>query len=258
MDKIVNNIKVLGNKISVYYSIEEVFKHLLNLVKQDKGYICVNNVHTIVYSILNKDYHRYINDSKISLADGMPLVYYSKFKHGINISRITGPTFLQKTLEYGQEYDLQHYFFGGTPETLNRMMEVISKNYPDAKVSGYYSPPFKKQFSPEENKIYLEHINNCNPDIIWVGLGAPKQEIWIAENINLLNRGVMIGVGAGFDYLTGKIKRAPDWMQKYSLEWIYRLIQEPKRLLKRYIITNTLFLIFILLEILGLKNFDKK
>lgn len=251
----VDTVEVLGNKISVLHSVDDAYNLLLDMIKNGKGYICVNNVHTIVCSVLNKDYHSYINNAILSLADGMPLVYYSKFKYRINLSRITGPTFLQKTLEYGQEHKLNHYFFGGTPDTLKKMIDVISKEYPSAKISGYFSPPFKKKFSAEENEKYMNQINACSPDIIWVGLGAPKQETWIAENIHLLNRGIMIGIGAGFDYLAGNIKRAPNWMQHYSLEWIYRLIQEPKRLFKRYLVTNTLFLIFLLLEFLKLKKF---
>ena len=117
------------------------------------------------------------------------------------------------------------------------------------------SPPFKS-LSLNENLEFISQINDLNPDIIWVGLGAPKQEKWMYENYQKLNKGIMIGVGAGFDYLAGETHHAPDWMKNYSLEWLYRLIQEPQRLWKRYLITNSLFILMNTLELLNLKTYD--
>ena len=117
------------------------------------------------------------------------------------------------------------------------------------------SPPYRP-LTNSENENYISIINNSNADIIWVGLGAPKQEKWMYENYKYINKGIMIGIGAGFDYLAGSTKHAPEWMKNYSLEWLYRLIQEPGRLWKRYLITNTLFLFYITLELLGLKKFE--
>ena len=116
----------------------------------------------------------------------------------------------------------------------------LEKTYPELKIAGMYAPPFRPMTKEEDNKI-IEVINEAAPDFVWIGLGAPKQEMWMGEHQGKVS-GLMIGVGAGFDYFAGNIKRAPSWMQKHNLEWLYRLCQEPRRLFKRYLITNTKFL----------------
>ena len=120
------------------------------------------------------------------------------------------------------------------------MFENFKCNYPHSKIVGMYSPPFRELTDSEDRKI-IDIINKTHPDFIWVGLGAPKQEKWMACHKGLVN-GLMVGVGAGFDYFAGNIKRAPQWMQNMNLEWVYRLLQDPQRLFKRYLITNTKFI----------------
>lgn len=248
-------VRILGCDISVLHSYEDAYEQVLNRLKEEKGYISINNVHTIVRAVLHSDYKRIINTSLLSFPDGKPIAVYAKYKTKREINRITGPTFLKKSLEWGQQDKIKHYFFGSTPETLKKINNIISQQYPNALIVGNCSPPFR-ELTDEENQKYISDINSKNPDIIWVGLGAPRQDIWISKNISKIKRGILVGVGAGFDYLAGNIKRAPDWMQKYSLEWLYRLIQDPKRLFKRYLVTNSLFCLFILLEITHLKKFD--
>jgi len=135
------------------------------------------------------------------------------------------------------------------------MSEVIINKYSRAIIKGKLSPPFR-QFTETENQQFIREMNEANADIIWVGLGAPKQEMWIYENYKKLNRGVMIGIGAGSNYLAGETKHAPEWMKNASLEWLYRLIQEPRRLWKRYMVTNTLFLWYVFLELTGVRKFE--
>ena len=172
-----------------------------------------------------------------------------------NISRIFGPTFLEKTLEWGQKDGIKHYFFGSSEEILDTMKKEINRRFPYAKIAGSLSPPYRG-FTEKENELFINAMNESKADIFWIGLGAPKQEMWMYENFKKLNKGVMVGVGAGFDYIAGNTKHAPEWMKNYSLEWLYRLYQEPGRLWKRYLITNTLFLVFITLEFLGLRKFE--
>lgn len=180
---------------------------------------------------------------------------YSSIKGAKNISRIFDPTFFSKTLEWGQEDGLTHFFFGSTEETLTKIAEVIKNKYPRAVIKGKLPPPYR-HFTDTENDQFIREINESNADIIWVGLGAPKQEIWMYENYKKLNRGVMISIGEGFDYLAGNIKHAPEWMKNLALEWLYRLIQEPGRLWKRYLVTNTLYMWYVFLEMTGLRKFD--
>lgn len=134
----------------------------------------------------------------------------------------------------------RHYFYGSKEETLEKLYQKLNENYPGIQIAGMYSPPFRP-LTEEEDKAVIERINETKPDFVWVGLGAPKQERWMAAHQGEIN-GLMIGVGAGFDYYAENIKRAPMWMQKSNLEWLYRLIQDPKRLFKRYLVTNTKFI----------------
>jgi N-acetylglucosaminyldiphosphoundecaprenol N-acetyl-beta-D-mannosaminyltransferase len=135
---------------------------------------------------------------------------------------------------------LKHFFYGSTQDTLDTLKTQLITAYPEIRIAGMYSPPFRA-LSEEENEQIESIINAAEPDIIWVGLGAPKQEIWMSGKEGKV-KGLMIGVGAGFDYFARNIKRAPRWMQQLSLEWLYRLLQEPKRLWKRYLYTNSKFI----------------
>ena len=154
--------------------------------------------------------------------------------------RVAGPDLMHEIFKLSEENRYKHYFYGSSEETLKQLNIKLKEKYPKINIVGMFSPPFKEEVSLE-NEEKLNEINKLNPDFIWVGLGAPKQEIWMKLHENKVN-GLMIGVGAGFDYFADKIKRAPKWMQKSSLEWLYRLMQEPRRLFKRYFITNLKFI----------------
>jgi len=250
-------VSILGSQISCLPSYEVAFTQLQQILKINKGtphYITVNNVHTVVEAVFLQGYRAIINKAFMAIPDGKPLCIIGKCKSGQYLHRIFGPTFMEKTLDWGQKDGICHFFFGSSEETLQKMKRVIQTRFPEAKIAGMISPPFKP-FTVEENEYFIQKINEANPDIIWVSLGAPKQEIWMYENYKKLNRGVMIGIGAGFDYLAGNTKHAPQWMKNMALEWLYRLIQEPRRLWKRYLITNILFILFVLLEALGMKKF---
>lgn len=251
-------IQILGVKISCladYHETYEKIKYFLN-IKMDSTYITVNNVHTVIEACRNNSFKKILNESIISLPDGKPLSIIAKLKGDKNINRIFGPTFIEKTIDWGQKDELKHYFFGGSESTLTGMLKKIEQQFPEAVIAGTYSPPYSEKFSKTDNKKFIEQMNNSNADIFWIGLGAPKQEIWMYENYKKLNKGIMIGIGAGFDYLAGKTKHAPEWMKNLALEWLYRLIQEPRRLWKRYLVTNTLFLWYVFLEFARLKRFE--
>ncbi len=135
-----------------------------------------------------------------------------------------------------------HYFYGSTEETLSALSEALPEKYPGLRIAGFYSPPFR-ELTEEEDSSVTAMIKEADPDFIWIGLGAPKQEKWMAAHKGAF-RGVMLGVGAGFDFHAGTVKRAPRWIQKIGFEWLYRLFQDPKRLIKRYVVTNTKFLLY--------------
>ena len=147
---------------------------------------------------------------------------------------------MEEIFKVSVEKGYRHYFYGSTPETLKKMEKALREKYPAIQIAGMYSPPFRA-LSAEEDGAIVEKINEAAPDFVWVGLGAPKQEIWMHDRQGRV-QGLMVGVGAAFDYTAGNISRAPQWMQKHNLEWLYRLMQDPKRLFKRYFVTNTTYI----------------
>lgn len=230
--------EILGTKILVTNMAETVALIEEEIDKLRGKYICVGNVHTTVMAHDDTQYHKVQNNAAFVLPDGKPLSVYSR-KHGFpEAERVTGPDLMLEL--FARDNGLKHYFYGSTPETLGMLEKKLRTKYPHLQIAGMVSPPFKKQ-DDAEDAAEVHRMNESGADIIWVGLGAPKQENWMYEHMNKVN-GVMIGVGAGFDYHAGNIKRAPMWMQKMSLEWFYRLLQDPKRLFKRYLLTNTRYL----------------
>lgn len=230
---------ILGVKIAAI-NMEWLIEYLKENITKIKGnYICVSNVHTTVTASENPEYMEIQNGGLMAIPDGGPLSTVGKKRGYSEMKRTTGPSLMEEILKISAENGWKHYFYGSTEETLQKMKEKIETKYPGVEVVGLYSPPFRK-LSVEEDKVIIGEINASAPDFIWVGLGAPKQEIWMAEHQWKVN-GLMIGVGAGFDYLAGTIQRAPEWMQDNDMEWFYRLMQEPKRLFSRYWKTNWKF-----------------
>lgn len=227
---------ILGVNIAVT-NIDEVTENIINSVDKWRGqYICVSNVHTTVMSYEDEEYCSIQNGAVLALPDGGPLSSYSRTQGEKNAERVTGPDLMKKLLMISGEHGWSHFFYGASQETLDKLKATIEEKYPGAKIAGMISPPFRA-LTPEEDDKYVEEINDSHPDFVWVGLGAPKQERWMAAHKGKVNA-LMLGVGAAFDYESGNIKRAPKWMQKCSLEWLYRLLQDPKRLFKRYFVTN--------------------
>lgn len=231
---------ILGTNINVT-NIEDTVNKIVKDINNIKGeYICVSNVHTIVMGTENQHYKDIQNNSYMSLPDGKPLSMVINGKNPGTCRRVTGPDIMERLFEVSEKEGYSHYFYGSTEETLELLMKSVTKKHPKLRIAGAYSPPFRP-LKDEEEAIIIKEINSIKPDILWVGLGAPKQEIWMHNHRNKIDS-LMIGVGAGFDYHAGKIKRAPKWIQNLSLEWFFRLLQEPKRLWKRYLYTNIKFL----------------
>lgn len=211
-----------------------------NIKKLSGNYLCVSNVHTTVMSFDDKAYCAVQNGGIMAIPDGGPLSSVGRKRGFTQMERTTGPDYLKEMLKISEKEGYRHFFYGSTEETLEKLREHLSEKYPNLQVAGMYSPPFRALSNEEDQKI-IEMINESHADFVWVGLGAPKQEYWMADHQDKI-RGFMVGVGAAFDYLAGNIARAPMWMQKANLEWLYRLLQEPKRLFKRYFYTNAKFI----------------
>lgn len=233
---------IMGVNVCVT-NMKEVINTVTDELNNWRGdYICVANVHTTVTSYEDENYLKIQNGAALVLPDGGPLSRYCRKKGFADAERVTGPDFMREILSISKETGWRHLFYGSTQETLDKLQVVIEEKYQGAVICDMISPPFRPLTVSEDEEI-VNRINNANPDFIWVGLGAPKQEIWMAAHENRVN-GLMIGVGAAFDYESGNIKRAPNWMQKCNLEWLYRLMQDPKRLFKRYLITNTKYIVW--------------
>ena len=232
--------EILKTNINVT-NMSDTIKYIGGHLDDLRGkYICVSNVHTTVMSYENEEYRKIQNGAAMAQPDGAPLSSYSRRKGYKQAQRVTGPDLMLELFAISKEKGYRHYFYGATEETLQSMKEVLERDYPGIQIAGMYAPPFRA-LTPQEDAQIVAKINESRPDFIWIGLGAPKQEEWMYQHMGQL-QGVLIGVGAGFDYLAGYIKRAPRWMQRMSLEWLYRLLQDPKRLWRRYFTSNVKFI----------------
>jgi N-acetylglucosaminyldiphosphoundecaprenol N-acetyl-beta-D-mannosaminyltransferase len=239
--------EILKTNINVT-NMKKTLSYIENKLDKLRGkYICVSNVHTTVMSYENKSYRAVQNGAAMALPDGAPLSGYCRLRGIRHARRVTGPDLMLEIFAMSDTKGYRHFFYGSKEETLADMRARIEKKYPKLTIAGMYSPPFRP-LTEEEDKEVVKIINDAKPDFIWVGLGAPKQEIWMKEHEGMFD-GVMIGVGAGFDYLAGYIKRAPRIMQALYLEWLYRLAQDPKRLWHRYVTTNVKFVEYIIKEL---------
>ena len=209
-------------------------------------YLCFSNVHTLMMAQKDADYCRILNESAFTFPDGSPIADY-QLRHGHKkAERVAGPDFMDAVFRATMDGRVSHYFYGSTQETIDRLKVGLEKRYPGIRIAGMVSPPFRKE-TKEEDQETIRRINDSGADFIWIGLGAPKQERWMSEHAGRLN-GVMLGVGAGFDFYAGTIQRAPRWIQKIGLEWLYRLFQDPKRLANRYVVTNAQYVHCLLKE----------
>lgn len=235
----IKTCRILGVNIAVT-NMAQTVQYIENNLEELRGkYICVSNVHTTVMAHDNPAYRNVQNSAAIALPDGKPLSVVSRKRGYTEAERVTGPDLMGEL--FARENGLKHFFYGDKEETLQILQQKLKEKYPDIQIAGMISPPFRS-LSQEEEKAYIQQINDSGADIIWIGLGAPKQENWMYEHQGMF-QGVMIGVGAGFSYHAGLIKRAPKWMQRMSLEWFYRLMQDPVRLFKRYFTTNLKFML---------------
>lgn len=203
-------------------------------------YICVSNVHTVVTSFEDPEYCAITNGGIMAIPDGGPLSTIGRKRGFREMERVTGPNYMGEILKISSEKKYRHFFYGSTDETLDKLKKNVTREFPGIQIAGMYSPPFRP-VTREEDHMIIDQINKADADFIWVGLGAPKQERWMAAHQGRVH-GLMVGVGAAFDYFAGNIQRAPQWMQKNNLEWFYRFLQDPKRLFYRYWHTNIKFL----------------
>lgn len=221
----------------------------------DSTYVCVANVHMLIEGYKNPIFQQVINQADIATPDGMPLAKAMSWLYGINQDRVAGMDLMSDLIEISAQKNLSIYLYGSTDEVLAKVIQKASDDFPNIHIAGAYSPPFR-ELSAQEKESIIEQINATNPNFVFVALGCPKQERWMAEHKGKI-KSCMIGLGGAFEVYAGIKNRAPLWMQKASLEWLYRLVQDPKRLWKRYFYTNSLFLLLLSKQLFYVKVFQK-
>jgi N-acetylglucosaminyldiphosphoundecaprenol N-acetyl-beta-D-mannosaminyltransferase len=214
---------------------------------RESRYVCICNVHSAVTTTRDVEFKIAVNNADMSTPDGAPIAWALRRLGHPSQERINGPDLMMKYLTEAERLDQAVFFYGSTKETLARLQTALAKQFPLLRVGGTYSPPFRP-LSREEDEAIIDMINDSGAHVVFVGLGCPKQEKWMADHKGRINA-VMIGVGAAFDYHSGVVRRAPLWWQHNGLEWLYRLGSEPRRLFKRYMVTNTLFVFGFLRQI---------
>lgn len=223
-------------------SINKIISNTCRRIDAGKhGYICVTNVHGVVKSSSDKNFLKILNSSLLTVPDGMPLVWLARLSGYKTASRIYGPDLFLQMCETSERKKYRIFLYGTTKKTLQRLNNRLLRRYPKLLIVGTYAPPFRNLTWSEELEI-RQIINKVQPHIVWVGLSTPKQEQWMYQNVNYLKANILIGVGAAFDFFAGNIPQAPKWIQDSGFEWSYRLLQEPKRLWKRYLLSYPRFL----------------
>jgi len=225
---------------------------MIDLARQrSSSTVCVANVHMFVEAYLDRDFGKVVNNADIITPDGKPLTWGMRILKGVRQERVAGSDILPQLLQECERQQLSVFFYGGSKALLDETSRFLGSRYPGLKVAGLYSPPFRA-LTEEENAAIINRINEAAPNVVVVVLGCPKQEKWSANMKGKINS-LMIGFGGALPLLIGTQKRAPRWMQRSGLEWLYRLYVEPRRLFKRYAVTNTLFVYIILKEFLRVK-----
>lgn len=217
--------------------------------------IVVTGFHGIWEAHKRPDFKAVLNSADLWVPDGIAPVWVARLKGLRGIQRIPGADLMRAFFERANERGYSSFFYGDRPETLSALRERLEREYPNHRVAGTFSPPFEA-VSPEEDEAHVRMINEAHPDVLWVGLGLPKQERWIAEHQGRLTVPVAVGVGAAFGFLSGKVKRAPAWVGRCGFEWLWRLIHEPRKLWRRDFLDGPRFLCHVLLELSGLRKYE--
>jgi len=220
--------------------------------KQEAHYVCVCPVHSIMECRRSEAVRQVFNAAGMVTPDGMPVVWVARWSGHPGVSRVYGPDLMLAMLERERH---RHFFYGGGPGVAKRLAAEMKERFPKLEIAGYFEPPFApldELCTPDA----AARINATRPDVVWVGMSSPKQDLWMARMRPLLEAPVLIAVGAAFDFHTGTVKQAPRWMQRSGLEWAFRLAMQPRRLWRRYLIDNPWFLWELALQKTGLQTFE--
>ena len=245
---------LLGIRISVINLPQAVETIHCWIAQKEKEYVCVVPAHSVMDAYRQVELRPIFNKAGMCTPDGMGVVWALKLAGFRNIGRVYGPDLMRAVSEDSVAKGWSHFYYGSTPGVVGRLVEKMQTRFPGLQVAGTYCPPFRP-LTPEEDTEVIEQINASGAEIVWVGIGSPRQEHWMAENREALNAPVLIGVGAAFDFHSGAKPQAPRWFQRSGLEWFYRFVHEPRRLWKRYILYPW-FVVLVTAQLLGIIRFS--
>jgi N-acetylglucosaminyldiphosphoundecaprenol N-acetyl-beta-D-mannosaminyltransferase len=246
---------ILGVGVSAL-NLPQATALVLQAVHQKRrGYVAVTGVHGVSEAQSDPEFRRILNAAFLNTPDGMPMSWVGRLQGFRDMDRVYGPDLMLSLCAASQDGSVRHFFYGGGPGVADQLSAALSLRFPGLSVCGTYTPPFRPLNSNEEAELF-RRLHEAQPDVCWVGLSTPKQERFMAAYLERLPTMVMIGVGAAFDMHSGRVRQAPLWMQRNGLEWFFRLTQEPKRLWKRYLVNNPLFVMRILAQFTGLKKYS--
>lgn len=238
-------VELLGVRVNVAPFDEAVESVLKAPETGERLTLHFANAHSLVEANRSPSLRAILNEDVVE-PDGVPLVWLAR-RRGTAAERVCGPDFLPALVSRGIPLGRSHFFLGGAPGVPEELARRLGEEYPGVRVVGTFSPPFRPA-TPQEDEALVAQINSAHPDYVWVGLGAPKQDLWVAAHRPLLTASALLAVGAAFDFHAGKKRRAPRWMQRTGTEWLFRLITEPRRLAVRYTVVNARFLWLVLTE----------
>ncbi len=252
MDRPRVNILGVGiSAINLQNAIDEIEEWI---ARRERRYVNVCTVQTVMECRQDARLRRLVNASGLSTPDGMPLVWLSHLHGYRDTGRVYGPDLMLALCERSQTTGHRHFFYGGAPGIADRLAGRLQSRFPGLLVAGTHSPPYRPA-DAEEDRDVLEAINAAAPDVVWVGLGTPKQDYWVSRHRDRLSAPAVIAVGAAFDFHAGVLRQAPRWMQRSGLEWLFRLMQEPRRLAFRYLVYNPIFVGLSVLQLTRLREF---
>jgi N-acetylglucosaminyldiphosphoundecaprenol N-acetyl-beta-D-mannosaminyltransferase len=240
-------VNILGTAVSAW-TVQET-SHLILNPPEHGLVVAVGSVHTVMSARRSIELARALSRADVVTADGMPLVWAQRALGADAPERVDGLRLFTSTIEAGLPTGARHCFYGSSPQNLELMRTRLQHSYPDLQIAGMISPPFRP-LSPQEEAADIETIRASKPDIVWVGLGMPKQELWMDRLRRGLPGVTLVGVGAVFEWVSGAVRKAPPWMQNAGLEWLFRLGQEPRRLWRRYAWNNPAFLVLLSAQVL--------
>lgn len=240
-------VDILGVEVSAI-DMEEALTTIESWIDAgERHYVCVNTVNSLLAALDDPELAEVYRRAGLVTPDGMPLVWISRWRGHPRVGRVYGPDLMLACCDRFRERGVRHYFYGGAEGVPEALTERLQAGYPGLEVVGSQSPPFRP-LTGDELLRDIRRINEASPDIVWVGLGAPKQDYWMAANIDRLEAPVLMGVGAAFDFHAGVKRQAPTWMRRNGLEWLFRFLTEPRRLAGRYIVGNSRFLALLAAE----------